>query len=349
LSKSLSDLYTIREATLSAIRDLKRSRNQVADNHAAEIAVLQAGLGQVNRDIERQHNFLSAPKINEEEGTTRSFLCRRPQESAAEYHFLVDKPVTENRIEYLGFRCPKCDASVARWKQIVPWGQGSLRGLRVSLCDLRRAYPRRPWLDCAGQRRALGGLLSAIRIALCRMKINRYELAPNPSPQDLETLSLLQVAQRDREIRLASLAKGMAKATSAIWNDLRGILTVNSVAPTLPPVPLLSFFYGDESTHSIYFCGGTSFQRYPIAAPQKIGVALSQGDTWLLRLDLEEENRLSMSVTGGYHQRTLDLVSSTIFGRQKEAVRSLAEEFFLLANVDDLVTRYSNALTSVGR
>ena len=124
LSKSLSDLYTIREATLSAIRDLKRSRNQVADNHAAEIAVLQAGLGQVNRDIERQHNFLSAPKINEEEGTTRSFLCRRPQESAAEYHFLVDKPVTENRIEYLGFRCPKCDASVARWKQIVPWGQG---------------------------------------------------------------------------------------------------------------------------------------------------------------------------------------------------------------------------------
>lgn len=179
------------------------------------------------------------------------------------------------------------------------------------------------------------------------MKINRYELAPNPSPQDLETLSALQVAQRDRESRLTSLAQGMAQTTAAIWNDLRGILTVSSVAPTLASAPLLSFFYGDEPARSIHFCGGTTFQRYPLPSPHIIGMALSSGETWLLRLDLEGEKKLSMSVTGGYHQRLLDLVSSTIFGRQKEAVRALAEEFFLLANVDELVTRYSNALVSV--
>jgi AAA+ superfamily predicted ATPase len=179
------------------------------------------------------------------------------------------------------------------------------------------------------------------------VKINRYELPENPAAQDLETLSLLQVAQRDSESRLASRADGTTKVTAAIWNDLRGILTVNSVAPTLPAVPLLSFFFRDESTQSIYFCGGTSFQRYPIAAHQIVGLALSSGDTWLLQLDLEGEKKLSMSVTGSYHERLLDVVSSIIFGRQKGALRTLVEEFYLLANVDSFVTRYSHALAGV--
>jgi AAA+ superfamily predicted ATPase len=180
------------------------------------------------------------------------------------------------------------------------------------------------------------------------VKINRYELSATPTPQDLETLSALQAAQRDRETRLTSLAEGMTAVTSAIWNDLRETLTANGVAPSLPPVPLLSLFYGNESSHSIYFCGGdTSFRRYPISAPHIIGLALSSDETWLLRLDLDGEKKLSVSATGGYHQRLLDLASSTIFGRQKDAIRALAEEFFLLANVDELVTRYSHALASV--
>ena len=180
------------------------------------------------------------------------------------------------------------------------------------------------------------------------MKINRYELSPNPTPQDLETLSLLQVAQRDRESRLATLADGMTAVTAAIWNDLRGLLTINDVAPALPPVPLLSMFYGNEPEHSIYFCGGDpSFRRYPISAPRILGLALSAGDTWLLQLDLEEEKSLSVSCTGGYHQRLLARATTIIFGGQNEAVRVLAEQFYLLANVDELVTRYSHALAGV--
>jgi AAA+ superfamily predicted ATPase len=179
------------------------------------------------------------------------------------------------------------------------------------------------------------------------MKINRYELPQNPGSQDLETLSFLQTVQHDRERRLASLAAGMTKLSAAIWNDLREILTVNGVAPTLPPVPLLSFFFGNEPLHSIYFCAGTSLLRYPIPAPQIIGVALSSGNTWLLQLDLEQEKRIALNCSGGYHQRLLDTVASIIFGRQKEALRNLAEEFFLLANIDQLVERYSQALTNV--
>jgi hypothetical protein len=97
----------------------------------------------------------------------------------------------------------------------------------------------------------------------------------------------------------ASLADGMTKLTAAIWNDLRELLTVNGVAPTLPPVPLLSFFFGNEPAHSIYFCAGTSLLRYPIPAHQIIGVALSGGNTWLLQLDLEGEKRIALSCSGG--------------------------------------------------
>jgi hypothetical protein len=109
----------------------------------------------------------------------------------------------------------------------------------------------------------------------------------------------------------------------------------------------LSLFYGNEPDKSVYFCGGTSFLCYPISVPYIIGLALSSANTWLLQLDLEEEKSLSVSCTGGYHQRLLDRAAMIIFGRQKEAVRALAEEFYLLANVDELVTRYSNALASV--
>jgi ATP-dependent Zn protease len=87
--------------------------------------------------------------------------------------------------------------------------------------------------------------------------------------------------------------------------------------------------------------------RYPIAAQRVIGLALSNSTTWLLQLDLEGEKSISVNYGSGYHQRLLDTVRSIIFGQQKEAVRKLAEEFYLLANVDELVPRYSNALASV--
>jgi predicted RNA-binding Zn-ribbon protein involved in translation (DUF1610 family) len=120
ISKSLSNSCTIRDQTISAIRDLKRQ-----GNHKHEIAALENGLQKNNRDIERQYSFLSSPKILPEQGKTRYFLQVHKQDDVdPHYHFCSNKEVTPNRIEYIGFRCPRCGVSVARWKQIVPLGQG---------------------------------------------------------------------------------------------------------------------------------------------------------------------------------------------------------------------------------
>jgi predicted RNA-binding Zn-ribbon protein involved in translation (DUF1610 family) len=72
------------------------------------------------------YDFLSTPKILSEEGKTRSFVRIHPKKDGIEphHHFYSGKEVASNRIEYIGFRCPRCGASVARWKQIVPMGQG---------------------------------------------------------------------------------------------------------------------------------------------------------------------------------------------------------------------------------
>ena len=70
------------------------------------------------------------------------------------------------------------------------------------------------------------------------MKINRYELPQNPSAKDLETLSFLQVAQRNREQRLAALAEGMTEIGGYNLDNLGELLTINGVVPALPDSPV---------------------------------------------------------------------------------------------------------------
>ena len=117
LSQELADLHTVRDHLERAIRDLRRQ-----GGHRDEIAGLESELAETRRDIDACYNFLSAPKTLPEEGTTRTIVIAHSKK--ANYLFFSGKPVAPNRIEYVGFRCPRCGASVARWKQIVPMGQG---------------------------------------------------------------------------------------------------------------------------------------------------------------------------------------------------------------------------------
>ena len=119
ISKDLADLHTKRDQVVSAIRDLKRQGN----NHK-KIAALQKILAETQGTSSVITNFYLHRKSSKRKA--RSDLCSRyPQrrQSSPHYHFDIDKEITENRIEYIGFRCPRCCVSVARWKQLVPLGK----------------------------------------------------------------------------------------------------------------------------------------------------------------------------------------------------------------------------------
>jgi len=121
LSRELADLHTLRDHLERAIRDLRRQGGR-----SDEITDLESELAETRRDIDACYGFLSAPKTLPEEGLTRAMVAahRKIEGVDPSYHFFSDKPVTPNRIEYIGFRCPRCHVAVARWKQIVPMGQG---------------------------------------------------------------------------------------------------------------------------------------------------------------------------------------------------------------------------------
>jgi hypothetical protein len=120
LSRELADLHTLRDHLERAIRDLRRQGGR-----SDEIADLESELAEVRRDIDARYGFLS-PKALPEEGMTRVVVLTHLKREGVDpsYKFFSDKPVTPNRIEYVGFRCPRCNVSVARWKQIVSMGQG---------------------------------------------------------------------------------------------------------------------------------------------------------------------------------------------------------------------------------
>jgi len=120
LSRELADLHTLRDHLVRAIHDLRRQAGR-----RDEIAELEATLAETRRDIDACYGFLS-PKALPEEGMTRVVVLAHLKREGVDpsYKFFSDKPVTPNRIEYVGFRCPRCNVSVARWKQIVSMGQG---------------------------------------------------------------------------------------------------------------------------------------------------------------------------------------------------------------------------------
>jgi hypothetical protein len=117
LSQELADLHTLRDHLERSIRDLRRQRG-----HPEDIVELEATLAETRREIDACYNFLSVPKDLPEEGATRTIVMAHSRE--ADYLFFSGKSIAPNRIEYVGFRCSRCGASVARWKQIVPMGQG---------------------------------------------------------------------------------------------------------------------------------------------------------------------------------------------------------------------------------
>jgi hypothetical protein len=120
LSRELADLHTLRDHLVRAIHDLRRQggRND-------EITELEATLAETRRDIDACYKFLSSLsslKTLPEKANTRTIVMAHSRIDG--YNFFSGKPVAPNRIEYVGFCCPGCGASVARWKQIIPMGQG---------------------------------------------------------------------------------------------------------------------------------------------------------------------------------------------------------------------------------
>jgi hypothetical protein len=61
---------------------------------------------------------------------------------------------------------------------------------------------------------------------------------------------------------------------------------------------------------------------------------------------LEQETAWEINCTGPNHRRLLNTVSSLVFAQCKETARTLAEEFYLLANIDRLVEGHCKALAN---
>jgi hypothetical protein len=122
VSKSLANLHEIRDQLISAICDLQRE-----GNHRVAIAALQIELEETRKKIDRFYRFLTAPKIRKSEtggDLTRAFLRVHAPDELGKYVFCTSKSPSPNHLKYLGFRCPRCNASVVRLKQAIAFGQG---------------------------------------------------------------------------------------------------------------------------------------------------------------------------------------------------------------------------------
>jgi hypothetical protein len=88
---------------------------------------LQIELEETRKKIDRFYRFLTAPKIRKSEtggDLTRAFLRVHAPDELGKYVFCTSKSPSPNHLKYLGFRCPRCNASVVRLKQAIAFGQG---------------------------------------------------------------------------------------------------------------------------------------------------------------------------------------------------------------------------------
>jgi hypothetical protein len=119
-AKQLANLHTLRQHLESAVRDLRR---QGRDKE--QISELQAEAARVARQIERLYRFLAAPKIGQDAGGkySHSFTISH-QGTERGYYCYTTRPLPPNRVDYIGIKCPRCEASIIRPKQPINLGQG---------------------------------------------------------------------------------------------------------------------------------------------------------------------------------------------------------------------------------
>jgi hypothetical protein len=116
-AKELASLHSIHDHLFSAIKDLKRTGNS-----QGQITALQRMAASVKERIRQIYSFLIAPKISADGDHSRALLM--PRTDRRDYYFFSEQVPPPNRLVYTGFQCPRCNASVARRKQTIAWGQG---------------------------------------------------------------------------------------------------------------------------------------------------------------------------------------------------------------------------------
>jgi hypothetical protein len=120
IAKHLADLRGLRDQMLSASRDLARSGG--ASDH---VFALRREVDEVNKQIQRAYSFLTTPETKSDaDGTFGRALILPRLEGPREYFFHSERELPPNRIDFVGFRCSRCGASVARRKGLVALGQG---------------------------------------------------------------------------------------------------------------------------------------------------------------------------------------------------------------------------------
>jgi hypothetical protein len=116
MAKELANLRTLREHFKSAAHDLRRSgapKDQISE--------LEAEAAGVSRQIERMYGMLVEPKVSPDGNYGHAFILARPGEDR--YYFHDARPLPPNRLIYLGFKCPRCQASVVQRKGFIDFGQ----------------------------------------------------------------------------------------------------------------------------------------------------------------------------------------------------------------------------------
>src|SRR5262249_6105259 len=115
LAKTLAQLHTLRDQFESAIRDLRRIGQDVAG--------LEEEAAKIRERIKALYWFLTVPKTGRNEEGHYSRSIAMPIKNEGDYYFFNSRPLPQSRLIYLGFKCPRCRASVAQRKGHVDWGQ----------------------------------------------------------------------------------------------------------------------------------------------------------------------------------------------------------------------------------
>jgi AAA+ superfamily predicted ATPase len=129
-----------------------------------------------------------------------------------------------------------------------------------------------------------------------------------------------------------------------LWTEVSGALEVNGIMPILPPAPSPHFFYGVDAARTVAFSEERGFCNDIFLADQCVGLALTVSGWSVLRLDLENQQVLVLTPSATYHRKLLDTITRLLLGRCKDAMEQIANEFFLLANVNRLAAEYTEAL-----
>jgi hypothetical protein len=119
VARQLADLSCVRNHMLSAAQDLRR-----AGGSPDQIASLRRKAADIRATIQGMYTFFSRPKMGSDAEGEYTHPIILPRYGAKRYDFFGARPLSPSHIQYIGIKCPQCEVSVARRKQLIDLGQG---------------------------------------------------------------------------------------------------------------------------------------------------------------------------------------------------------------------------------